>query len=293
MKESLNQVDITGVVSEISIRDIEKEDKKYICGDVVIKVEEKGETSYIPVGFISANIKKDGTPNKIYEQLQNLRNYNSIASAGEEAATKVQIKGARLEENFFVPNGGTEVLSFTKISSNFFNKSTGIEFNEGTTFRVIGSILKIEEEEKTVEGEMQPTGRLVIRAAVVRYGDKVDVVKFIVEDEAAKTFILGNWKEGDTVRIGGRLRYTVETFEKEEEVGFGEADVKTYTRKVRELLVERGSAGALEDELCYDKEDIKKALIERKSRMGKTKEKAEQPKPVQNIAKSSSDDFGF
>ena len=60
MKESLNQVDITGIVSEVNIRDIDKGDKKYVAGEIVVRVEEKGEVSEIPVGFISADKKRMG-----------------------------------------------------------------------------------------------------------------------------------------------------------------------------------------------------------------------------------------
>lgn len=293
MRESLNQVDITGIVSEVNIRDIEKDGKKYISGEVVIKVEEKGEVSNIPVGFISADTKKDGTPNKIYSSLQQLKNFNSIASAGEENATKVQVKGARFQENLFVPQGGTEVLSFARINSNFFTKVNATNFKSETRFRVTGSILQMINEEKSVDGEMEETGRLIVKAAVVGYNDRVDVIKFVVEEPEAITFIKGNWKENDTVLIGGRLRYTEETYEKVEEVGFGEADKKTYTRRTRELLIERGSAEPLDEEQSFTEGDIKAGLLKRKERMEDTKKRSEQPKPQQNVAKSSSDDFGF
>ncbi len=290
MKESLNQVDITGIVSEINIRDIDKGDKKYIAGDVIVKVDDKGEISNIPVSFISADTKKDGTPNKIYQSLQQLKTFNSIASAGEEAATKVQIRGAKINENLFMPQNGTDVVSTARISSNFFTKINATNFKPESKFRAIIKILQITDEEKMEEGEPVPTGRLVIKGALVGYADKVDVIRYVVEDETAINFIKVNYKEGDTVQIGGKVRYTEEEFTQETEVGFGEADTRTFTRRKREFVIKSGSAEPLDEENAFSDEDIKTALAERKERMEKVKQAAQQPKPQ---ATASTNDFGF
>lgn len=290
MKESLNQVDITGIVSEINIRDIDKGDKKYIAGDVVVKVEENGEISNIPVSFISADTKKDGTPNKIYQSLQQLKTFNSIASAGEENATKVQIRGAKINENLFMPQNGTEVVSTSRISSNFFTKVNGTNFKPESKFRAIIKVLQVADEEVNKDGDLTPTGRLIVKGALVGYADKVDVIKFVVEDETAINFIKINYKEGDTVQIGGRIRYTEEEYVQEQEVGFGEADTRTFTRRKREFLIQRGSAEPLDEESAFSDEDIKTALADRKERMEKVKQAAQQPKPQ---AAASTNDFGF
>ena len=92
--------------------------------------------------------------------------------------------------------------------------------------------------------------------------------------------------------MGGRLRYTAETVEQEIEAGFGENEVRTFTRRVREFLVERGSAEALDDDNAYSDEDIKAALTERMTRMNEVKEKAQKPKP-QTTHATTSNDFGF
>lgn len=290
MKESLNQVDITGIVSEINIRDIDKGDKKYIAGDVIVRVEEKGEVSDIPVSFISADTKKDGTPNKLYQNLQQLKTFNSIASAGVEGATRVQIRGAKINENLFMPQNGTDVVSTARISSNFFTKVNATNFKPESRFRVTMKVIRISNEEKMKDGEPVETGRLIIQGALVGYGDKVDVVKFVVENEQAINFIKVNYKEGDTVQVGGRLRYTEEEYTQTTEVGFGEADTRTFTRRTREFLIERGSAEPLDEENAYSDDDIKAALAERKQRMEKVKEASQQPKPQ---AAPTTNDFGF
>ena len=277
MKESVNQVNIEGLINEIRINDIEKNGKKYISGEVVVKVNDKeGLESYIPVSFISADKKANGEPNKIYQNLQALKSFNSIASAGIEKADMIQIRGAKLSENIFMPKGSDKVVLSTRITSNFFTRIQKQNFSPEATFNSIIYIVKMEPEMKNYEGDMQETGRLLITGALVGYKDKIDLVTFIVENEKNIEFINSHYQVGDTVRIGGKLNFSEETVTVSKEVGFGEAEERTYTKRKRELIVLRGSAGPLEDEQAYQEEDIKKALLERKARLEEAQTKNQQ-----------------
>lgn len=275
MKESLNQINIEGIVSEINLREISKDGKNYVCGDVVVRVDDAdGNVNMIPVSFISADKKTNGELNKNYARLLNLKEYNSIASSGLENATKVQIRNAKMAENAFYSQNNDQVVSFIKINSNFFTKINDSNFNPTATFNIIGCIVKMEDEQKSIDGDLQETGRLVVNAAVVQYGDKVDVMKFIAEKPEHIDFIKANWKEGDTVRIGGNVRYTEENVEVEQETGFGDAEIRKYTKRIREFIIKRGSAGPLDEEQSYSQEDIKNGLLNRKKNFDKVKEKA-------------------
>ena len=277
MIESVNNVNIEGIVSEVDLREIDKDGKKYVAGEVRVQVIDKdGKTNIIPVGFISADKKKDGSENKNYARLMQLKDFNSIASAGLEQATKVQIRGAKLQENLFLPQNGTDVISTTKLNSNFFTKVTDANYQPTNTFSVTAYILSMNPETRAnADGDTEETGRLIIQAAMVAYGDKVEVYKFVVETETYINFVKANWNVGDTVSIGGIVRFTEEIVEQKVEVGFGEEDTRRYTRRARELVVTRGSAGRLDDEKCYSEEDIKQGLVARKERMAEVKKKAE------------------
>ena len=274
MKESVNQVNIEGLINEIRINDIEKNGKKYISGEVVVKVNDKeGLESYIPVSFISADKKANGEPNKIYQNLQALKSFNSIASAGIEKADMIQIRGAKLSENIFMPKGSDKVVLSTRITSNFFTRIQKQNFSPEATFNSIIYIVKMEPEMKNYDGEKQETGRLLITGALVGYKDKIDLVTFIVENEKNIEFINSHYQVGDTVRIGGKLNFSEETVTVSKEVGFGEAEERTYTKRKRELIVLRGP---LEEEQAYQEEDIKKALLERKARIEEAQTKNQQ-----------------
>ena len=279
MKQSVNSVNIEGIVSEINLREIDKSaetGKKYVAGEVVLQVTDgEGKINTIPVSFISADVKKDGTPNQNYARLMQLKDYNSIASAGIDNATKVQVRNGSLTENFFMPPNGTNVVAMTRISSNFFTKINETNFTPEATFSVSGFILTMNDEvKKDAEGNEQPTGRLAIQAALVGYNDQVEIFTFIAEKQAYIDFVKANWKVGDTVNIGGKIRFTEENVEVEQEVGFGEAEKKKYTKRIKELIITRGSAGPVSEEEAYSEADIRKGLAERKARMEQVKEKA-------------------
>ena len=293
MKESVNNVDIEGIVSEVNLREIEKGDKKYVAGEVVVMVVDKnGVTNMIPVGFISADKKKDGTENKNYARLMQLKDFNSIASAGLEAATKVQIRGAKLQENLFLPQNGDTVISTLRINSNFFTKVNDTNYNPNNSFTLTGSILAMTAETRTnADGEAEETGRLIVQMACVGYADKVEVFKLIVENQAHIDFVQANWKVGDTVRVGGMIKFTEENVEREVEVGFGDAETRSYTRRVRELIITRGSAGPLDEEESYSEEDIKAGLAARKQRMAELQSKPEVKPAAQGATKFTDADF--
>lgn len=291
MKQSLNNVTIEGIVSEVNIRDIEKEGKKYVAGEVIVQVPTKdGKVNTIPVGFISADVKKDGTPNLNYARLQNLKNFNSIAALGkEEGATKVQIRGANLSENMFLPQGGQDVISTIKINSNFFTKITNeANYAPEATFNVTVYIAKMEDEIKNDE----ETGRLIVTGVLVGYNDRAEIARFIAEEKANVDFIKSHWNEGDTVKIGGELRFTEEVVEQEQEVGFGEAETRRYTRRTKEFIIKRGSAEGLDEEEAFNPDDIKKSLQERKARMDAVKN-APQKASQTSTTTVKDEDYGF
>lgn len=288
MRQSNNKLDIEGIVSEKNIRDIEKNGKKYISGEIIVEVQlpvkdkngkEVIQTLSLPVSFISANVKKDGGANKNYAALQKLKEFDTIASSGRENATKVQIRGARIRENSFASPQTNEIVRGIKLESNFFTKTSDATFVPTASYMAEIFILDIQPEQKSdAEGNREDTGRLIVKGAVTQWGDQVEVIDFIAEDKAYVDFINQNWKKGDTVSVGGYPKFTSELVEKSTELGFGEAQVSSYTKRSRELIITRGSRGPLDEEFAFPKEEIAKAMTERKARLDTILENARKPK---------------
>ena len=109
MRQSNNKLDIEGIVSEKNIRDIEKNGKKYISGEIIVEVQlpkkDKNGKEVMQILVYQYHsyqlmLKKDGGANKNYASLQKLKDFDTIASSGRENATKVQIRGARIRKLF-------------------------------------------------------------------------------------------------------------------------------------------------------------------------------------------------
>ena len=74
------------------------------------------------------------------------------------------------------------------------------------------------------------------------------------------------------------LNSQVKLLKKSTELGFGEAQVSSYTKRTRELIITRGSRGALDEEFALPKEEIAKAMTDRKARLDLVLENAKKPK---------------
>lgn len=278
-KQATNEVIIEGVLQEVDLREAQMNRngqlRDYIAGTVTIQVtQEVGgqeEVSEIPVSVFATKLKNDGNPNPAYSNIDTLRKtFVSLASGGERA-DMVRITRGEVNENTFTTDGRT-ITSF-RIRNSFFNRVVS-DAEQIAAFKNKIVLLSIGPE---IGFTGEPTGRLMIKGALVCYGGRVDVLTYYVEDPTAIAYISKNWNEGDTVNISGRIRFTLATVERiteEENVGFGEALPTTSSRRVRELIITSGSAGALDEEESYDSDgELMHALAERKARIAADAEK--------------------
>lgn len=293
MKQCENRVKIEGILSEIDLVDGEftKDGKTmpYIRGNVKIRVnysyENKDYDIDVPVDVFVTKWTRNGTINPAYKSMEDVKNnFVSIAAAatlgkGEEMADRVRITNGQLTENAFYASTG-ELVCQTRITASFINKIKKEDCKPEATFinnMVVAGII----DEMDDMGE--PTGNLIIRGAVVQYGDKVDIINYKVTKKSAVDYISSNWSQGDTVHINGILNYSAKTVSTTIENDFGDPITDYRTVNVRELLIVGGSAPFSED-MAYTSEDISSALAARKARIEATKE----PKPVQKTTTAAS-----
>ena len=181
-----------------------------------------------------------------------------------------------------------QLVSYPILRGTFVRKINNDTYNPTATFAnviVVGGF----KEETDRNGDL--TGRLIVKGILPQYGDKVDVVDYIVENEAAKKHISTFWAKGDTVRITGVLNFSSTTETEVIEMGFGEPQVKHHTKTVSELLVTAGSQGALDAEFAYDADDISAALTRRQAMLAELKANA--GKKAEVVSKNTTTDFGF
>ena len=156
-----------------------------------------------------------------------------------------------------------------------------------TNFEAVIVIGNIKEEVRNDE----PTGRLIVKGILVQYGERADVVDFIVASTDAINHIQTYWNEGDTVRVAGKVNFSSRVIHEEKEVGFGDPIIEDRTISVKELIITSGSQSALDGDLAYEADEIREALKRRQATLDEQKDNASKKEAAP--AEKKSTDFGF
>ena len=291
MRISENQVKIEGILSEVGLETATFNRKgqttECIRGTIKIRVEQDINgtmtTMEVPVSAFASRYTNAGAENPAYNSLKDvLENYKSIAACGNiDDADRVRITNGSLQENVFYAKNG-DLVNTSRISASFINKIAKNECKPEATFT---TTIVVGNKSDELDRDGTPTNRLNVNGVIIQYGERADLIKFIVAKPDAKNHIEQYWNDGDTVRVQGKVNFSSKTEYIEEEVGFGKPIKTAKTTSVHELLIESGSAGCLEGDAAYDIKDIQSALAARKVRIEETK------KPV--VSAPSKPDFGF
>lgn len=291
MRISENQVKIEGILSEVGLETATFNRKgqttECIRGTIKIRVEQDINgimtTMEVPVSAFASRYTNAGAENPAYNSLKDvMENYKSIAACGNiDDADRVRITSGSLQENVFYAKNG-DLVNTSRISASFINKIAKNECKPEATFT---ATIVVGNKSDELDRDGTPTNRLNVNGVIIQYGERADLIKFIVAKPDAKNHIEQYWNDGDTVRVQGKVNFSSKTEYIEEEVGFGEPIKTAKTTSVHELLIESGSAGCLEGDAAYDIKDIQSALAARKVRIEETK------KPV--VSAPSKPDFGF
>ncbi len=284
-KKNVNIVKVEGVLSENKLDYKQTTDnREYISGDLLIEVS---ENNIVPVNFFTFKTKKDGGPNKIYSNLENvINNFKSIAKHGRENADAVRVTGGNIEGNEFYNAAGNLIATF-RVRSNFVNKVND-EFKPQAGFQVEVFIQSLVDEIK----DDTPTDRLQIVGVVPMYGGKVSVVNFYADNPEGIQYMKKNYSNGDTVKLVGRIDNEIIEITKTEEMEFGDDVVTTYNRIKRELIITQGTK-PYESAKSLDPADIKKAMIQREVTLKEQLETAQAKATNMGTGGFANDDVPF
>lgn len=298
--QSVNKVEVSGILSELNIEEREMRDKttgeliKYVTGKAQIKVDQavNGEVveNIITNDMYAYEKKRDGNRNPAYDAIIKMKeDFTSLAAAEEpsQASRVIFIKGQLKENCYFNQKTGRVKSNDFQVSSNFMYKAKPDEI-ERATFELTGVVGKITDEIDNNTGE--ETGRLIVKFIIVQYGGKVDVVDLIAENPVAVNHIRTNWNEEDTVSLSGVINMTHKTETYLEEQGFGEPIPRRKTVYKKELLITRGCKCGFDEEDAYDAGSIKIALDNRAAKIKALSEPKPKAKPAMPM---NDDDFAF
>lgn len=266
MEQATNKLNIVGKLLDTTFREGKTSTgQNYESCNFTVRVTQtyggREETSEIPVSIFATQYTSQNKPHPGYKNIQEMKKMKTVQDYGEAEATVVRMTSANLRENNFVSRSG-QLVNGWQINTSFLNEGKASDI---ASFNMDIFIMDMHEE---VDREGEPTGRLVVKGAVVQYGGRLDVIEFIVEDNDAVNYISRNWEENKTVNVGGRIRVTSQEEKRSaNESSWGEELPETSTRMVRELIITRGSDEPFDDDFAYDAAEIKKAFNERKARL--------------------------
>lgn len=266
MEQATNKVNIVGKLLDTTFREGKTSTgQTYESCNFTVRVTQsyggREETSEIPVSIFATQYTSQNKPHPGYKNIQEMKKMKTVQDYGEAEATVVRMTSANIRENNFVSRSG-QLVNGWQINTSFLNEGKTADI---ASFNMDIFIMDMHEE---MDREGEPTGRLVIKGAVVQYQGKLDVIEFIVEGADAVNYISRNWEENQTVNVGGRIRFTSQEEKRSaNESSWGEELPETSTRMVRELIITRGSDEPFDEDFAYDAAEIRKAFNERKARL--------------------------
>ena len=279
LRQAENKVKIEGLLSEINlkygsyVKDGATVDT--IGGDIKVLVHQdiNGEKNdlIIPVYIFSPKLTKAGKLNPSYQSIETvMKEFVSIAAAGETAADKIRITGGSIRMNEY-PNQSGQIVSFPRVHASFVSKATG-EFRPEASWSLEFAISSFDYVTDADGVEVEPK-KLRIKILVPQYGGKVDTMELFATNPRVIDAITSYWENGKTYSAKGRLNFTTTTEEVIKEYDFGEKDVSVSTISLSELIVTKGTQAPLEDDMAFAPADLAAALKEHKAYLESLKDK--------------------
>lgn len=292
-KPAENSCIVTGILSEVKLKEgtSKKSGQDYVIGDIVVKTTEQVQGAEIelevPVRVFANKLTKKNTPNPAYESILNIKEMVSLAACGGdmEKADLISFETANLAMNEFYGRND-QLVSYPIVRGTFSKKVNKSDYTPKATFSNVIVIGAITEE---VDRNGNLTGRLKIKGILPQWGNRVDIVEYVVASEGAINHIQTHWSKGDTVRVAGIINFSSRTETEIVEMGFGEPEEKHHTISIHELLITKGSEGPLDPEFAYDNDTIAAALAQRSASLAEMKKDADNR--AKNVAASTTTDF--
>lgn len=303
MKKMVNKSHIEGLLYECTLEERVAGEKatnpgaKYISGKISVQVD---EDNIVSIDIFESEITKKKTANQKYPTLKTLMAAPSVVNGGVDNAVKVRIDSALALNDWYRPDG--ELVSSIRNFNGFIHIVTD-KINPSSTFEVDMLIVSSTDEmQKNADGDMEPTGSLILNGYIFDYAGKILPVKLLVENkEGVKYF--RDLENNTFTRVWGNMITQTTTTTQVEKSAFGADKVVEYTN-IRKKYVITGVAAEpydFGDEAVLSVAEVKEALANREIYLADLKTKTEQArkKPSGNagasapIAKNNAADVKF
>lgn len=236
MLEKTNSVYVIGTLVEVKKYQTgtfnkDGRDVPYVSATIIVKCDINGQENLIQLENFTSSLKKDGTANK---------NYNTILNIKDLLNERVVISGASLAGNRFWSPRTEQLVAATKINFNLINKATSVQTEDKAEFKFGGFVLRELAEKLDAEGNLEYY-TITIAQANYSENDMMEVQFTLPKDNiAAVNAIQARYEQGTTVLINGVCQTIVTTHSTTEETMFGEAQTRVSVRSDKKFIIVGG-----------------------------------------------------
>ena len=290
MKKMINSEKIEGrlYTHNLTIKQVQNKDSKnygkdFISGTVDIATDEE-LLNVIQVHFTYVTeTTSSGNTNQTYVNLKKIiEGAKTVISDGPEEAMKLRVDTALALNDFYNNNGD---LVSTKVNEGGFvtilngELSPEEERNTFTADMLITSVIRTEADpEKNVEKDY-----LTVKGAIFNFRNNLLPIDFKVTNEQGMEYFESlDASQSNPVftKLWGKIKSANIPNEVKEDSAFGEAVVRTFTKKVKEWII-TGSAKEpydFGDETVLTTDELTKAMQDRELLLADTKKRNEEYK---------------
>lgn len=292
LRRAENKVTIAGILKTMNLEKREKDNKRFVMGELEIQT---GENAVQTVKVFVSELNKDGKESKAWAGINTaIDTFKSQASHGDEADVVI-ITGGQIGINDYKGRDG-QVKSVPQISTMFINRARNAE--EMARREAKASVeMFITSVSPEVNRDGDETGRAKVTGLVPLYDGSVAPLTLVVDAGAKSEYVFNNYERGNTIIAYIELVNKTELKEVEQEVDFGEPEIKVYKSFVNEMVLTGGKKYDEESPKAYDIELIKKAMVEREAKLEEIKNREDKPKAtIQSTPATKTaveDDFPF
>lgn len=247
MKETLNQIFLTGVLVSKNFEEVDTDVKntegqvvgkdKALRGSVVIRTKDGSENE---VKYYATRITKQGKESSLFKGLQTVMNEYKTLEFFPNEADVVKIGSGKIDVRDYKSTKDQLIKSYNEVKANFINRieTKDLELNpQESKFEFEGIIESITDEiVKDV-----PTGNAIINLMIVGYDSTLIPVKLTVMQPMVQPFKSAGFYEGGYAKLVGKIVNTREEIEIVEKMSFGEDNVRKSVTTVKRYEVTSGS----------------------------------------------------
>lgn len=293
MRKMNNYVKLVGTVLDVTRNSSAEEkaranNRPAVVFTVTLSAKTETGDNQVKLRFYTGQYKKDdGGPNRMYDaQMDFLANVKTVAEHGQEAATRLSIGGASLEQNQFYASTGELVDGFD-VRGAFLNvvadPNTKDEFTASTEVVLL-------DKAPVLDKDGIETGALKFKGFTYD-GYRASVIPFVINDPSTAVAFDSAFEINTVIRVNSVGDFSSETKTVVEQPEIGEPVERTTTVYKKEISAKSFFRG----EADIDMAEVKKMIADKQAALEEKKVAAmNKPAnaPVATAAKTAKD-FGF